>query len=52
MMIYKINPSVDYNMWLKRLDTQLNEPIKQNSILKSRKYLREENYNPYEKCKR
>ena len=25
MMILKITPSVDYNKWLKRLDTQLNE---------------------------
>ena len=24
MMIHKINPSVDYNKWLKRLNTQLN----------------------------
>ena len=28
MMIHKITPSVDYNLWLKRLVTQLN----QNSI--------------------
>ena len=30
-MIYKITPSVDYNYWLKRLDTKPNEttnPIK------------------------
>ena len=25
-------PSVDYNNWLKHLDTQLNEPTNQNSI--------------------
>ena len=25
-------PSLDYNLWLKRLDTQLNEPTNQNSI--------------------
>ena len=25
-------PSVDYNQWLKRLDTQLNEPTYKNSI--------------------
>ena len=25
MMTHKITPSVDYNLWLKRLDTQLNE---------------------------
>ena len=27
----KITPSVDHNKWLKRLDTQLNEPTNQNS---------------------
>ena len=32
MMIHKITPTVDYNLWLKRLDTQLNEPSNQNSI--------------------
>ena len=32
MMIHKIAPSVDYNWWLKRLDTQLNEPPNQNLI--------------------
>ncbi len=26
----KIAPFVDYNWWLKRLDTQLNEPTNQN----------------------
>ena len=26
MIIHKINPSVDYNSWLKRLDTLLDEP--------------------------
>ena len=26
-------PSVDYNWWLKRLDTKLNEPTNQNSML-------------------
>ena len=25
--------SIDYNLWLKRLDTQLNELINQNSII-------------------
>ena len=25
-------PAVDYNYWLKRLDTQLNKPTNQNSI--------------------
>ena len=29
----KITPSVDHNKWLKRLDTQLNEPTNQNSII-------------------
>ena len=29
MMTHKITPSVDYNLWLKRLDTQLNEPTNQ-----------------------
>ena len=28
----KNTPSVDYNEWLKRLDTQLNEPTNLNSI--------------------
>ena len=32
MIIYKITPSVDYNKWLKRFDTQFNESINQNSI--------------------
>ena len=31
-MIHKITPSVDYNYWQKRLDTQLNEPTNQNLI--------------------
>ena len=31
-MIHKNNPSVDYNYWLKSLDTELNELTKQNSI--------------------
>ena len=31
-IIYKIIPSVDYNQWLKRLDTHLNESTNQNSI--------------------
>ena len=31
MMIHKITPSKDYNNWLKRLDTQLNEPTNPNS---------------------
>ena len=28
----KITPSLDYNKWLKPLDTQHNEPINQNPI--------------------
>ena len=28
----KINPSVDYNWWLKRFDTQLNQSTNQNLI--------------------
>ena len=32
MMIHKITTYVDYNWWLKRLDTKLNKPTKQNSI--------------------
>ena len=32
MMIHKINPSVEYNKWLKRLKTQLIKPTNQNSI--------------------
>ena len=30
IMIHKITPSVDYKLWLKRLDTQLDEPNNQN----------------------
>ncbi len=30
--INKINPSIDYNYWLKHLDTQLNVPTNQSSI--------------------
>ena len=32
MMIHIIYPFVDYNKWLERLDTQLNELTNQNSI--------------------
>ena len=32
MMIHKITPSVDYNYWWKRLETQLNKPTNQNLI--------------------
>ena len=32
LMIHKITPSVYYNEWFKRLDTQLNDPTNQNSL--------------------
>ena len=32
MMIHKISSFVDYNYWLNRLDTQLNESTNQNSL--------------------
>ena len=32
MYITNVIPSVDYEYWLKRLDTKLNEPSNQNSI--------------------
>ena len=32
MVIHKITPSKDYKKWLKRFDTQLDEPINQNLI--------------------
>ena len=32
MIIYKITPSLDYNLWFKRLGTQLYEQTKQNLI--------------------
>ena len=34
MIIHKITPSVDYNKWLKRLDTQLNDPTNHYSLIK------------------
>ena len=37
MMAFKITPSVGTNLWLKRLDTRLNEPINQKP--KSPKFL-------------
>ena len=40
MMIHKITNSVDYNKWLKRMETQLNEPTNQNSIPKVPKVLK------------
>ena len=45
MMIHKITPYVDYNLWLKRLDTQLNESADQNSlkVLKVAKQTKKEN---------
>ena len=30
--MHKITPSVDYNKWLRRLDTQPNKAINQNSL--------------------
>ena len=30
MMIHKIIPTVDYNCWLKHLNTQLNKPTNKN----------------------
>ena len=32
MMIHKILSPVDYNYWLERLETQLNESTNQNSL--------------------
>ena len=32
MIIHKIIPSVDYNLWLKRLNSQLNKSTNQNTI--------------------
>ena len=32
MMIHKLTPYVDYNLWLKRLDNQVNEPTNQKSV--------------------
>ena len=32
MITNKTTPSVDNNLWLKRIDTQLNEPTNQNAI--------------------
>ena len=32
MMIHKIHSSVDYNYWLKRLDTQLNKSSNRNAL--------------------
>ena len=32
MLTHKITPSVDYNYWLKRLDTQFNKPTIQKSL--------------------
>ncbi len=32
MMKHKITPSVDYKLWLKCMDTLLNEPSHQNSV--------------------
>ena len=35
-LIHKVTLSVNYNYWLKRLDTQLNEPANQNLIKASK----------------
>ena len=32
MAIHKITPAVDYNQWLKSLNTQLNDTINQNTL--------------------
>ena len=32
VMIHKITTSLDYNYWLKHLDTQLNKTANQNSL--------------------
>ena len=32
MILHKITPSVEYHLWLKRLDTQLNKPTNQNTL--------------------
>ena len=32
MLLNKITSSVNYNLWLKLLDTQLKEPANENSI--------------------
>ena len=32
MSIHIITPSVDYNLWSKRVNTQLNEPTSQNEF--------------------
>ena len=32
MMIHKITPSIDENLWLKSLNIELNEPANQNSL--------------------
>ena len=42
MMIHKIDPSIDYNQWLKRLDTQYNEPTNQK-LLRAPKVVNEVN---------
>ena len=34
MMTHRITPSVDYNQWLKRSNTQPKDPTNQNSVPK------------------
>ena len=46
MMIHKSTPFVDYNWWLKCLDTQLNEPTNQNAI-KAPKVVKPTNENTF-----
>ena len=48
MLIHKINPSIDYNKWMKRLDIQLNEATNQN-LLKVPKVVKQANKKRYYK---
>ena len=41
MMIHKFAPSVDYNQWLKRLNTEIDQPTNQNLL----KVIENENVN-------
>ena len=51
MMIHKLIPSVDYNLWLKRLDSQLNEP-KTSKFKKGPKVVKPMNKKRFKKFKR
>ena len=44
MMIQKISLSVDYNSWLKRLETQLNEPTNKIQVPNVVKPTNKKNY--------